>query len=444
MKVRYLKSASVAVETKGVKILTDPWLTDGEYYGSWYHYPTFKFDEEYFSDVDFIYVSHIHPDHFSKPTFRLLNRNIPVLIHQYESKFLKQNIERLGFSVIEIPHNQRTHLKNGVCINILAADNCNPELCAKFFGCGLVEAKFGSTQIDTLSVIDDGVFSLLNINDCPFDLAKNTLPLLKNNYPKIDIMLVGYGGAGPYPQCFDMPIEEKMEAAEKKKMQFLTQGLDFINEVKPDYIIPFAGTYVLGGRLSRLQNLRGVPEVEDAAEYFTSKISPNQKIILVNSYEYFDLESKSLSNPYMPIDKQKKQAYIDEVLSEKQFDFEQDEMPANEEIVSLMEMAYIRFENKRKEINFNSKTNVLIKIEDDCWGWVSVNGDGFKIISGEAKREIKNYVSYTVDKRLLHNILKGPRFAHWNNAEIGSHVNFERNPAIFERGLYYCMCFFHS
>ena len=48
MKIRYIKSACVTIETKGVKILTDPWLVDGEYYGSWCHYPKLEIDHNYF------------------------------------------------------------------------------------------------------------------------------------------------------------------------------------------------------------------------------------------------------------------------------------------------------------------------------------------------------------------------------------------------------------
>lgn len=246
MKVRYLKSSTVVVETNGLKILTDPWLTDGEYYGSWYHYPKFEINEVYFEDIDFIYVSHIHMDHFSKATFKLLNKSIPVLVHSYANKFLKANIERLGFDVIELEHNKRTHLKNGVYINILAADNCNPELCQRFFGCAFMESKFGSTQIDTLCVIDDGIYSVLNTNDCPFELAKNVLPMVLSEYKTIDFLLVGYAGAGPFPQCFVMEENEKIKQAELKRLNFLKQGINFLNVVRPKYFMPFAGTYVLG------------------------------------------------------------------------------------------------------------------------------------------------------------------------------------------------------
>ena len=43
MKLTYLTSASVIIEDQNVKILCDPWFVDGEYYGSWYHYPKFNF-----------------------------------------------------------------------------------------------------------------------------------------------------------------------------------------------------------------------------------------------------------------------------------------------------------------------------------------------------------------------------------------------------------------
>ena len=55
-----------------------------------------------------------------------------------------------------------------------------------------------------------------------------------------------------------------------------------------------------------------------------------------------------------------------------------------------------------------------------------------------------NYVIYKVDKRMLKWLLLGPKYAHWNNAEIGSHIKFERNPNIFERNIYQSMCYFHN
>ncbi len=442
VKITYIKSATVLLESNGVKILTDPWLVDGEYYGSWYHYPKLELKKEFFENIDFIYLSHIHPDHFSRKTFQLLNKNIPVLIHRYESKFLKDNLERLGFKAIELEHNKRTHLKNGVHINILAADNCNPELCAKLLGCGIVETKFGSTQIDSLCVIDNGEFTLVNTNDCLYSLAKDCINIIKKTNPKIDLLLVGYAGAGPYPQCFKMPENKKTEEADKKIKQFLDHGLKYIHELNPEFVLPFAGTYVLGGKLSALNKYRGVPEIEHAADYFANNAS--SKVILMNSYENFDLKNKTFSKPYEKTDFAKKENYIHNILPEKLMDYEHEKKPSIEELIPLLEKAYLRFELKRKEISYGTETKVLIRLDEQHWYSISGDGSGIGLIDNEKKEKIKKFISYELDIRLLKNLLLGPRYAHWNNAEVGSHVQYERVPNVYERGLYHSMCFFHS
>ena len=39
MKIKLFRSATLGINTKDYNLLTDPWLTDGEYYGSWCHFP---------------------------------------------------------------------------------------------------------------------------------------------------------------------------------------------------------------------------------------------------------------------------------------------------------------------------------------------------------------------------------------------------------------------
>ena len=54
-----------------------------------------------------------------------------------------------------------------------------------------------------------------------------------------------------------------------------------------------------------------------------------------------------------------------------------------------------------------------------------------------------NFVKIRINKTLLKNILKGPKFAHWNNAEVGSHLRFLRNPDIYERSFYFSLSYLH-
>ena len=92
MQIKLLRSSTVIIEIDRIKILCDPWLTDGEYYGAWSHYPEYDIKKNIseINSVDAIYISHIHPDHVSNDTLKHISRDIPVFIHSYASKFKKK------------------------------------------------------------------------------------------------------------------------------------------------------------------------------------------------------------------------------------------------------------------------------------------------------------------------------------------------------------------
>jgi len=445
MKLTFLNSASIVIEHQGTKILCDPWLVDGEFYGAWAHYPPCNFTPEDFNDVDFIYVSHIHPDHFSTKTLERMNKNIPILIHGFHFKYLKENIKRLGFKPIELSHNSRTHLKDDLYINILAADNCDPQLCLKYFGCGLAEKTFGSTSIDSMCVIDNGKEVVVNTNDCPFPLGQTAATTIKNTYKEIDMLLSGYSSATAYPQCFDLSNEQKEMEKQIIINKFFSQAEAYVNLLKPRFFMPFAGRYVLAGKNWELNNQRAVPELEEAYDYFTASKNTDHsvsKCIILNSKSSFDITTGKASDSYERINPQAKSQYMKDVLAKVKYDFEYEKEPEISELLSLAQKCYERFENKRKELGFSSDTAVILDFDDKALV-VSANGNGYKL---ETKKEIENYKKYvqiSVDKKLFKWLLLGPKFAHWNNAEIGSHLRYKRNPNIYERGLFYCLNFFH-
>jgi len=446
MKITYHNSACVVIEDQGVKILCDPWLINGEFYGSWEIYPPYDFKSSEFEDIDYIYISHIHPDHFSSITLSSLNKKIPILIHKFHSSFLKNNIEKLGYKVIEIEHNKRTHLKKKIFINILAADNCDPEICMKVFGCGVSEKTFGSTSIDTMCVIDNNEEVIVNTNDCPLEIGQNSAQLIKNYYKNIDFLFVGYASAGAYPQCFRYDEETKENKKQEVIKKFFVQTENYLNLFKPKFYMPFAGRYILGGKNWKLNSQRAVPELDDAANYFqTSKNidQKNTKCILLNQKSSFNISTNEKSEAYVPININDKFNYIENVLSKIKYDFEEIET-SGEEILKLVPKCYQKFEFKRKSLGFTSETMVLILIENEKFLVIPFDGSGWKLIQ---KNQIENYSKYvimTLDKKLLYLLLKGPKFAHWNNAEIGSHIFYERKPDTYERGIYYCINFFHE
>jgi UDP-MurNAc hydroxylase len=441
MKITHFSSSTELIDVGGIRILTDPWLVDGEYYGSWYHCPLPPVKPEEVS-FDYIYISHIHPDHMSHKTLERLDRSKPVLIHNFEEKFLKRNLESLGYEVIELTHGSPYALPGGGSVRIFAADDCNPELCGKWIGCAPLESKFKFTQIDSLCVMTDGKKVILNTNDCPFGLARTVIDKILQIYPRIDLLLVGYAGAGPYPQCFAFPDDAvKVSAANRKRDQFIRQAVEYINYINPVAYMPFAGTYVLGGRLASLNEMRGVPSLSEAIKQIEAGLDQKGRGFLLNAGGIYDLVTGSIDAPYREQDVEARRAYITATTAAP-YDYDNDPEVDDELLLQLARLAHLRFQKKAAEINFVTDTSIVIGDgEKFCFSFGPEAAP--KRISPEAIEKFDRFVEINVDRRLLNRLLNGPSRAHWNNAEIGSHLKIRRRPDVFERALYYCLSSFH-
>src|SRR5205823_3739701 len=159
-------------------------------------------------------------------------------------------------------------------------------------------------------------------------LAGESLELVHGQYPEVDLLLTGYSGAGAYPQCFpQLSPTEREQAATAKKLQFLTQGENFIRAVRPRYYLPFAGTYTLSGRLAALNAHRGVPELEEACAFYhrSEKIDhEHSQCLHLASDGYIDLASGEVNSGEEPRNGAAKARYIAEVLASRPLDYERD------------------------------------------------------------------------------------------------------------------------
>ena len=335
MQIQYISSATVIVEHAGKRVLCDPWLTDGIYYGSWFHYPSLTFAPEDFADVDYIYISHIHPDHLDPATLSRLPRHIPIVIHDYAEKFVRRTLAGIGFTDIrEAPHRGIVEIAPDFTMEILAADNCDPGVCGKFFGCAPSQSPNRSSQIDTLAVFHGGGKTVVNVNDCPHVMASAACQHILERYGSVDFLMVGYAGAGPYPQCFDnLNDAEKRERGQAKQKQFLHQATMYLKQLRPTAFLPFAGQYTLGGRLSTLNPFRGVPELEELPALFAPLLAEhdlNARMVLLNSGQKFDVEAQTASAPFTPPNPVKRAEYVRDVLAHRRYPYE-DQHQAQEE-----------------------------------------------------------------------------------------------------------------
>lgn len=447
MKVRYIASACVVVEHQGIRVLCDPWLTDGAYYGSWYHYPPLRFAPEDLADVEYLYISHIHPDHLDPETLKRIPKSIPVLILDYADKFVLRILQGLGFErIVEIPHGGRQVLGPHFFVELYAADNCDPTMCGRFMSCVLPTPYTRTMWIDSLALFHGGGRTVVNANDSPYALARAVCDVILKRHAAVDFAMVGYSGAGEYPQCFDnLDEREKIEKAEAKRQQFLGQAVQYLTHLRPSAYMPFAGKYTLGGRLARLNSLRGVPELEEAASALQARLkneSSPPAAVLLNSGECYDVETGRASSDYVPLNPAEKQRYVEDVLAKKPFHYEADCYVPERERVDLaprLDEAYKRLNRYRQKWGYRSEWKVYLDTGQPQLYCIPFDDGEVGKTSRGWERE--PFVRISLDYSLLAMILD--RKAHWNNAAIGSHLRFFRRPDVYERPVYELLSFLH-
>src|SRR5260370_32093958 len=99
MRITFLGHAGLHIETKFGTILCDPWEKPA-YFESWFPFPNNPWlDWDRYGDVDYLYVSHLHQDHFDP---KLLNQHVSkaatVLLPDFPVDDLRRQLERLGFT----------------------------------------------------------------------------------------------------------------------------------------------------------------------------------------------------------------------------------------------------------------------------------------------------------------------------------------------------------
>src|SRR5712692_7748246 len=195
MEVLYLGHACMMMESGGTRILMDPWLTDPAYHGTWWHYPPLALGVRDLPEIDYLYVSPEHPDHFDPPTLRLGAKEVAVIIPNYTRKRFRDRLRALGFR----------HITE---VNFGEDYQCN--------GSGLTLRLIPPDRPwdDSAIVVKDRRITVLNVNDCHLDNA--TLQRLGTE-EQIDLAFLTFTGASQYPGCFEFPLTSKIQRWQESK-----------------------------------------------------------------------------------------------------------------------------------------------------------------------------------------------------------------------------------
>ena len=98
MQVTSVGHAGFRIDTKAGSILCDPWVNPA-YFASWFPFPDNSgLDWDALGDCDYLYVSHLHRDHFDPKNLREhVNKDAVVLLPDYPVPDLQRELEKLGF-----------------------------------------------------------------------------------------------------------------------------------------------------------------------------------------------------------------------------------------------------------------------------------------------------------------------------------------------------------
>ena len=131
---------------------------------------------------------------------------------------------------------------------------------------------------------------------------------------------------------------------------------------------------------------------------------------------------------YIPIDKNEVENYINNVLAKIKYPYEGDSIPNIEKLTQDLLLSSSKMHERLKGIKLIPDMDVFIKVED-------------KSINVLSAVNPKGKIECSLDLRLLKRILD--RKSHWNNAEIGCHVEFNRNPNYYSPDIHTALQFLH-
>lgn len=436
MKIQWYRSATVGIFTNaGTKVLCDPWLTDGAFIGSWYHWPPLdgsEFESVAETEWDAIYISHLHADHFDrKLTSRIARKNLKTVavIPKFNHNWLKRAVENCGFSgerLIEVESNSTFQLKD-LKIKMFAADYCNPVICGVSIPCTSISTR--ESSIDSLALFEADEQKILNANDAlAVQSAHKIWPLIG----KIDVLMGHYGGAGPYPQAFpEIPHQIKLQQAEQTSLTFVKRLVDTANTLSARYVMPYAGQYVLGGKLASLNMYRSVMNLDRVFNFI--KDHSSAKPISLQPFGYFDLDTGLSSKKWVEPSAETFKEYISKISNAKYpYEVEEDSWDnERRQVFDALENVRIEFDRRIQNGMVGSQSTISIKSDKFTYN-LNFDKDQCTITQNDVKI-FNNRTIIELDSRLLKRLIKrrelykGFTQYHFNQAEIGSHLRWYRS-----------------
>lgn len=210
--IRFVNHASFIVESRGVSLLCDPWISGSAFLNGWNL--ICEQQHEGLDQVDYIWFSHEHPDHFSVAFLRSVPEArrpaITVLYQRTSDRRVVSFCRELGFEVRELEHATPQDLGGGIRVT-----------------CGKIPFY------DSWLLIETPDYRVLNTNDCILEQPQRANEI-RRHVPECDILFTQFSYAN-WQDSRDNRQARRDLAAEKLR-RIAMQCETF----RPKFVVPFA------------------------------------------------------------------------------------------------------------------------------------------------------------------------------------------------------------
>lgn len=220
----YVGHASVLVGLNGYKILFDPIVLSAPYDDSWVFYPPQITDPSFF-DVDAVFISHIHQDHYDVEYLKSLNTNAKVVIIGGRPSF------------------EEDLIANGIKNVTIVEPEVVTEVLKGVFIYGVLHETNG---IDSSALIFNDEFCVYHGNDNYITPA--TVQKFVDLGPSIDVACIPYAYIHWYP--FLMKDDAQDASAKKAEgdrlvRHYMDDCIEVARKMSARLVIPFGANLIL-------------------------------------------------------------------------------------------------------------------------------------------------------------------------------------------------------
>ena len=447
MKIEYITNASFLFTfSDGTTVLTDPWYEDGIYHGLLFNYPPMheKQRTRYLNlKPDYLYISHIHGDHFNPFTLSHFDKDIPILIGKFPPPALRLALQQLGFTnITECTFDKPWELGEH-SITIIK----------EFSGSSDDIVNETNIPVDSSIYLEDGNgYKVFFAVDNPMQIRH--AEQIKATFGKLDAAILAYSGASIYPFVFShYSDDEKHTRVAQLKASRLQKFCQLAEIIDADFNIPAAGSFVIAGtgyQYAQYQHQACPEEIESA--WRNHNLNEN-KLVMLSTGDALDLASRSAEHSPLALDRNfTQQDRINYAESLADFPCELHRitwpdglmMPIN----SLIFKARANVWSAQERLSTFPDTDVVLHIKPveqlqaglQCpiYAKIDMKNERVQINTLFEPTEDKPYIKFTMTTQVLIALLLGGTF--WNVAEY--HMTIERVPDQFDPTLRSLMSYF--